>query len=261
MHRKALTLAVCLFLVGSAQDAAAQFGQPWTDRGYFNFNIGFETTSGTLSDARIFRLPNDAEFPEDGSLSVQSGVDSGSMIDFSGGTRVWENVSVGIGFHRGSTSGEGTVLGSIPHPVNFNEHRSVSLGVSELDRTEQAWHLTVGYMYPVNEEFSVHVTLGPSFFRLKQEVVTDLAITEVNPPAFTTVNATPTVTERTDSAVGFNIGVDGTYKLYENSNVKIGAGMYLRYAGASAKIQILNNEVDSDVGGLQIGFGARVRFK
>ncbi len=60
--------------------------------------------------------------------------------------------------------------------------------------------------------------------------------------------------------MGFNIGVDGTYKLYETPTMKLGAGMFLRYAGASGKIQILNNVVDSDVGGLQIGFGGRLRF-
>jgi hypothetical protein len=36
--------------------------------------------------------------------------------------------------------------------------------------------------------------------------------------------------------------------------------MFLRYSAATARIRILENEVDSDLGGLQIGFGARLRF-
>lgn len=261
MQRKAFTLAVCLFLAASARDAAAQapVGEPWTDRGYFNFNIGFDTGSSTLSDSRIYRLPNDTEFPEDGSLTFETGVDSGAMIDFAIGSRVWENVSVGFGYHRGSSGSNGTVFASIPHPVNFNEHRNVTVPIDELDRTESAIHLTVGYMLVIDEDFSVHFTIGPSFFRLSQEVASDITVTEV-PPALTTVNVTPIITESKDSPVGFNIGVDGTYKLYENPNIKIGAGMFLRYAGASAKIVILDEEVESDVGGFQIGFGARFRF-
>jgi outer membrane protein with beta-barrel domain len=261
MHRKAFTLAVCLLLAASVRDAAAQVpvGEPWTDRGYFNFSIGFDTGSSTLSDSRIYRLPNDAEFPEDGSLSFETAVDSGAMIDFAVGSRVWRNVSVGLGYHRGSNGNEGTVVGSIPHPVNFNQHRNVTVPIDELDRTESAIHLTVGYMFVIDEKTSVHVTIGPSFFRLSQEVASDITVTETAPP-FTTVNVTPIITERTDSPVGFHIGVDGTYKVYENPNIKIGAGLFLRYAGASAKIVILDEEVETDVGGFQIGFGARFRF-
>ena len=37
--------------------------------------------------------------------------------------------------------------------------------------------------------------------------------------------------------------------------------MFLRYAGATAGVPMLGTtEIDSDLGGLQIGFGARVRF-
>ncbi len=51
MHRKALTIAVVALIVAGAREASAQPVQDWTDRGYFNFNLGFESTSGTLNDA------------------------------------------------------------------------------------------------------------------------------------------------------------------------------------------------------------------
>ncbi len=255
MYRKALTV-LCLLLAASVREASGQIGQPWTDRGYAHLNIGFETSSGTLTDATTFRRPNDTE---NGTLAVSSNVDSGAFIDFGAGWRVWENVSVGLGFHRGSTSGEGALEASVPNPFLTDRPRNVAISISDLDRTEHAWHLLFGYMLPVNEELSVHFTLGPSFFRLKQEVVSDATYTEGAFP-FTTVTATPVVSERTDSATGFNIGLDATYKLYETPTMKLGAGAFLRYAGASGKIQILNNVVDSDVGGLQIGFGGRLRF-
>ena len=55
-------------------------------------------------------------------------------------------------------------------------------------------------------------------------------------------------------------GVDITYQFYNSGDYKIGGGAFLRYAGASARIPVMENEVDTDVGGLQIGFGARIRF-
>ena len=90
MHRRALTIAVCALCLAGAREASAQAVQDWTDRGYFNFNVGFESTSGTLNDAVTFRL-----YDEDGTKGVDSAVDSGAFFDFSVGGRVWRNVSRG----------------------------------------------------------------------------------------------------------------------------------------------------------------------
>jgi hypothetical protein len=88
--------------------------------------------------------------------------------------------------------------------------------------------------------------------------VGDLTFSET--PPYTTVVANPVIENRSDSAAGINIGADVTYKLWERDTYKIGGGMFLRYSAATARIRILENEVDSDLGGLQIGFGARLRF-
>jgi hypothetical protein len=253
MHRKALTVAVLLVLAGSVREASAQYGDPWIERGYFNLNIAFGGSSGSFVDARTFRL-----YDDDGSLTVDTSFDSGAMFDFAVGARVWRNVSLGIGFHTGGSSGDGVVVASVPHPTEFS-HRPVALNVPDLDRSERAFHLQLGYMLPLNEEISVHVTIGPSFFSVHQDVVSDVTFTEIGPP-FTSVNAAPVITERSDSPVGFNIGVDATYKLYETPTMKLGAGMFLRYAGSTANFQVLDNTVETDVGGVQIGFGGRLRF-
>jgi hypothetical protein len=254
MHRKVLTVAVVLLLVTSVREASAQVGDPWSDRGYLNVNIAFGGSSGTFTDARTFRL-----YDEDGALEVATSFDSGPMFDFAVGARVWRNVSLGIGYTRGGSSGDGTVTALVPNPVMFNAHRNVAFQVTDLERSEGAFHLQFGYMLPLSDELSVHVTIGPTFFSVHQDVVSDVAYTEVGPP-YTTVNATPVITERTDSPVGFNIGVDATYKLYETPTIKLGAGMFLRYAGSTAEFQVLDNVVETDVGGIQVGFGARLRF-
>ena len=251
-----MTLAVCALLILSARDAAAQVGRPWTDRGYVNLNVGFESVSGELNDATTFR-----QYDEDATLSIAQAIDSGSFVDISGGARVWRNVSVGLGFHGGSTHSEAAIQGSIPHPIFFNRNRSVAASVGDLTRTEHAVHLQVGYLMPINDDLSIHFLVGPSFFSLHQDTIDAVSITEVGSP-FTSVNATSAVAERTDSSTGFNIGVDISYIAIESGPLKVGAGLFIRYSGASADVGLLRNEhvVDSDVGGLQIGFGGRIRF-
>jgi hypothetical protein len=266
MHRKsvffmAAAIAVLAGRSASAQTVTASQGgwsiQPWLDRGYFNFNVGFETTSGTLTDSMTFSL-----YEASGSKTVSQNVDSGSLIDFSVGSRVWRNVSVGFGYHRGANTSEASATASVPNPISFTDpNRPATAAVGDLQRVEQAFHLQVGYMLPLSDVMSVHVTIGPSFFRLKQDVLSDLTFTEVGPP-YTSVNTSTTIAERSDSVTGLNVGVDVAYQFYDGGDYKIGGGVFLRYAGASARIQVLDNgnEVDTDVGGLQIGFGARVRF-
>ena len=244
---------MALLVLMSATPASAQLGTTWTDRGYFNFNIGFESTSGTLNDATTFTI-----YEEAGSRTIEQNVDSGSIIDFSVGSRVWRNVSAGIGFHRGSNQSEASGTLSVPHPLIFNSNRNATVAAGELERSESAFHIQVGYMIPFSEQLSVHVTAGPSFFRLSQEVLADVTFTEQAP--FNTVNVSGVTGERTDSAVGINAGVDVTYQFWESDAYRIGAGAFLRYAGASARITVLQNEVDTDVGGLQFGLGLRVRF-
>jgi hypothetical protein len=251
--KKALLFAVCLFVALNARDAAAQTVREWTDRGYANVNIGFESGSGELNDAATFRL-----YDEDGSLSVAQAVDSGALFDFSVGARVWRNASVGIGFHTGTTHSEAAVQASVPDPLVFGRPRPVATSVGDLKRNERAFHLQFGYMLPLSDRISVHVMGGPSFFTLNQDVVEALDVSETGG-----FSATPVVARRSDSPVGGNIGADVAYQFYERNNVKVGGGMFLRWTGASAEIEVLRDTghiLDSDVGGLQIGFGGRVRF-
>jgi hypothetical protein len=250
---KALSIGVALLVLATAAPASAQVGAAWIDRGYFNVNLGFETTSGTLNDATTFGI-----YDETGTRSIEQNVDSGSFFDFSVGGRVWRNVSVGIGYHRGGNSSEASGTVRVPHPLIFNAPREAAVASGDLDRTEQAFHIQLGYMIPVDDQISVHVTFGPSFFRLKQDVLADVTFTEQAP--FNTVSVTGVVAERSDSVVGLNAGVDVSYIISESDAYRLGAGAFLRYAGASARITVIENEVDTDVGGLQFGLGLRVRF-
>jgi hypothetical protein len=61
---------------------------------------------------------------------------------------------------------------------------------------------------------------------------------------------------------GFNAGIDATYILWSNDSVRLGAGGFLRFTQASTDVQMLDagSAQPTDVGGLQFGFGGRIRF-
>lgn len=252
MRRHVVTLVVCGFLAAS-MDAAAQ-SREWTDRGYANLNLGFQGSPGDVVATKDFPI-----YQEQGRVTVNGQVDGGAFFDLSGGARVWRNVSVGLGYHRVASSADATIAGSVPHPVFFDRPREFTTEVRSLERSESAVHLSFGYMFVVNDKLDVLVTGGPSFFRVSQEVVSDVTIGEVGPP-FTTVVSDQQIAKRKESPVGGHIGADVTYKLYERDRMKIGGGAFLRYAAASADLLVVDQNVKSDLGGFQFGFGLRTRF-
>jgi hypothetical protein len=100
---------------------------------------------------------------------------------------------------------------------------------------------------------------GPSWFRLQQPVVSDVNFADQSAP-FLQVTVTPAVTIQKKSPVGYNVGADASYMIWENDSVRLGAGLFLRYAMAETTVLMLQTEQPTDVGGLQIGFGGRIRF-
>ena len=65
---------------------------------------------------------------------------------------------------------------------------------------------------------------------------------------------------RKKSPVGFNVGADASYILWQNDSVRVGAGGFVRYARAKTNVLLLSTEPSTEVGGVQIGFGGRLRF-
>ena len=108
-------------------------------------------------------------------------------------------------------------------------------------------------------KFDVLLFGGPSWFRLEQPVVSDITIADSTAP-FLQVTVTPNVEIRKKSPMGFNVGADATYVVWQNDSVRLGAGAFVRYALAETTVLLLKTEQKTDVGGVQFGFGGRLRF-
>jgi len=253
MNRFATVLLVaCGVFVISANQASAQ-GATWADRGYINIGWGVESGSSAMTDTRTGTI-----YDETATITSSSEFTSGSLFDVGVGIRIWRNLTIGAGYHQEQNDTEGHLTGAIPSPIFFNRPRQLDQAVP-LDRKEQATHLMIGWVVPIGAKFDVMVSGGPSFFRLTQDTVSDVVPVE-NSNNFSTVAADETITERKKSQTGFNAGVDATYIVWQNDSVRVGAGGFVRFTQADIDVEMLSSSQPTKVGGMQFGFGARLRF-
>ena len=255
MNKSVVTLLiVCGVFASTARQASAQ-GATWADRGYINVGWGVESGSSAMSDTRPVNI-----YEETGSVTSTSDFTSGSLFDVGVGLRIWRNLTIGAAYHQEQNDTEGVLTGSIPSPVFFNRPRTLNETVPGLDRKESAAHIQIGWVVPIGSKFDVMVYGGPSFFRLEQETVGDVEFTEPG-GAFTTVGADEELIVRKKSQTGYNAGVDATYIVWSNDSVRIGAGGFVRFTQADMDVEMLSGAgVPTKAGGVQFGFGGRLRF-
>ena len=254
MRQFVVGVMMCAVLVGAAVDARAQSG-PWADRGYVNIGFGVESGSSSITDTHNFVV-----YEESATVTSSTNWTSGSLIDAGFGVRVWRDLTVGIGYHQEENDTNGEITGSIPSPIFFNRPRTLNQEVV-LDRKERAMHLVVGWVMPFSEKLDVMVFGGPSFFRLEQDGASlDSDPIREGASPFTTVVVDVDVATRKKSLAGYNVGADVTYIAWSNDDLRIGAGGFVRFTQAEGDILQLVNEQSTKVGGMQFGFGARVRF-
>jgi len=245
-------LIVCGVFAGTARQASAQ-GGTWADRGYINVGWGVESGSSAMTDSRTGSI-----YEEAATVTSSATFSSGSLFDVGVGIRIIKNLTFGASYHQEQNDTEGTVSGSIPSPVFFNRPRALT-GTEPLDRKELATHLNIGWVLPFSEKLDVMIYGGPSFFRLTQDVISDVKPNETGATS-STIGATITTAERKKSVTGFNIGADATYILWQNDSIRLGAGGFVRFTQASTDVEMMTTAQPTDVGGMQFGFGGRIRF-
>ena len=251
MH-KLVAVMVLGLLVGGSREAAAQ-GSP-DDRVFLSIGFGVESGSSDANDLKQYTL-----YDEPATTEVKTPWSSGSFFEGGMAIRVYRKLTVGASYHQETNTSEAAITGTAPHPVFFNRPRTFRSEAGGLYRRENATHLSFGWIVPINPKLDVLVSGGPSFFRLRQDVVSDVVITERG-GGFTEVLATPTTVTQRRSEVGYNVGADVTYILWQNDRMRLGGGAFVRYTGATTDVRLLVSDVETKVGGIQFGFGGRIRF-
>ena len=215
------------------------------ERVVVSVNASYLTASRTFSDARTFDVNQEtAHFSSAYKVEPSTGVDAGGFV------RVVQGLAVGVAFTSHKDARDILVTGTIPHPILFGHDRSIE-GTAAGTREETAVHLQFGYIVPAGKRISAIVFGGPSFFTVKQSVVTAVRYTDAYPYDEATFSGA-TVANEEEQKTGFNVGVDVAYYFTKN----IGAGGIVRFA--STKVDFSLGEVDA--GGAMVGGGVRIRF-
>jgi hypothetical protein len=260
------TLTTLLAAPASAQvrPAPRPAAPPPFARGFVSINGGYQATSNDFDDTSTFRLN-----AEDGRLETDYRVKSGPTFDIAGAATVWRQparpargsgavwqLAVGLGVSRFARSTPLAISASVPHPFFFNRQRSVAGDVSGLGRTELAVHVQARGILPMRGNLQVMVFGGPSFFRVEQDLVTEVRYAEQYP--YDTAGLGPTVTTNaSESKVGYNLGADVAYFFSR----QVGVGGTVQAAGATVRLPTPDGRtMDAKAGGLQAGGGLRLRF-
>jgi hypothetical protein len=233
--------------LGSVGTASAQTAPAPLTQAYVSINAGAQPQTRTFTTSASYPI-----YGETATFSADHHVGNGPVFDINGGwrvmPRVMPNVAIGAGFSSFSAKKDAsTVTSSVPSPLFFNQPQQTVQTMPDLKHTERAFYVQAVYIMPITNKIDVSVGIGPTFIKVNQDLVSNIDI-----PARTQA-AVPIVETQSKTAVGLNVGFDGTYLF----TPRIGAGLFVRYAGAKVSLDSVSG---LRIGGLQGGLGLRVRF-
>lgn len=238
----AAALLTAGFLTIDAVPARAQAAPP-SKNIFLDVNFGAQPSSGTFTTSAAPIVYG--ETAPMTSIQTYSGA---TLLDISGGYRVWHSLSIGLAFTTTFPSkGDAAVTVGVPSPVFFDRRVTVNQAVADLERKEQAVHLMFMWTSPVSDKVDASIFGGPSYFKLYQDLVQGFNVVQG------TQTGTATTEQQTATSLGFNVGGDMTYLI----NPKLGVGGLVRYVKGTMDLPAV---LDVKVGGIQIGGGLRVRF-
>jgi hypothetical protein len=187
----------------------------------------------------------------------------GADFDFGGGYMFTPKIGVGVSF-QGTAHKDPVGLGvTVPHPYFFNASTTAAnVTDSALTRTEGTVNIQAMVSALNTDRLRVRVFGGPSFFRLKADMVQDIefdqAATIFSRANFVSITGYDKV-EAEGTGIGFHAGADMSVFFTR----VVGVGAFGRYSRGTVSLDPEPmSEVAQDVrvGGFQTGGGLRLRF-
>jgi opacity protein-like surface antigen len=234
-----VALLTAALSIAASSPAMAQAKQPTSV--FVDVNAGVQTQSRAIASSTSFPL-----YGETAIINAAQSIDAGPLFDISGGYRFMRKFGVAVGVSMFSKSGDGSLVASIPSPIAFNRPTTVTSSATGVKHKEMGTHLMFVYFVPILENFDVTVFAGPSFFHLTQDIL-----------SATVPAGSQTITSATQSQKGNGTGANGGINFNYMFRPNYGAGLFLRYAGATVD---LPSAAGVKVGGFQVGVGLRLRF-
>jgi len=238
------TMRISMLLLGFTLAFGSRAGAQGMSEGkiFINVNGGAQTESRSVDNS--FSIPI---YGQTATVATTTTIPSGGLFDLSVGYKVMPSIGVALGFSTFSGTGAAAGAASVPSPIFFNRPASVTIPESPADRKDRSVYVLLVGFVPVTDKVDVALSIGPSFTRVQQALITSVSI-----PAGTQ-NVNPTMQTQSGTAKGINVGVDLTYMFIK----QVGAGAFMRYNGGSVDLE---SAPDLKAGGFQVGVGGRLRF-
>jgi len=237
------TTRISVLVVGLVLAFGSRAGAQGLDGKLFiNVNGGGQTQARSLDNS--FSIPI---YGQTATVATTTTIPSGGIFDMSVGYKVMQNFGVAIGFSTFSVKGASAGAASVPSPIFFNRPLAVTIPESPADRKDRSVYVLLVGFVPVTDKVELALSIGPSFTRVQQSMITSVSI-----PAGTQ-NVNPTQQSQSGTAKGVNVGADLTYMFIK----QVGAGAFMRYNGGSVDLESASG---LKAGGFQVGLGGRLRF-
>jgi hypothetical protein len=233
---------IVLLCLGAPSAATAQ--RPTRATGFISLNVAMQEGPQRLALAVPVEI-----FGDTASLAIDDDIIGGTLFDVSAGLR-GPRFAFGVGFSSTSVTDSHDFTAETLSPGGPGSFtRSVNGITPGLRHTERAILIFAAATRQVTERFDVMFTAGPTFFKVKQTVPTDITVSE----PFGQVLQLPTATV-SESAIGLHGSLDLNYMFHP----RIGVGGLVRYAWGS--VTLPNSTESMTLGGFQVGAGVRARF-
>ena len=254
-----IVLIAGLLLAGTSKTAAQAPTTPqkFTDRQpldgklLINVNGGGQTQARTIDNSGSLAL-----FNQTASWTTSESVPSGGLFDISIGYKIWRDFALALGYSQLGVTGALVGSASIPSPISFSRPPTqVAINEVAATRKDRNVYLVAMWFFPVKEKIDVAIAIGPSFTRVRQDLVVDSQEFRQNIVSAANAGTTipPIVVNQSGTAKGILVGLDGQYMF----TPMLGAGAFIRYNGGSVD---LADASAVDAGGFQLGIGGRIRF-
>lgn len=246
-----MTARLVTFTLAAALAAAAAGAEDWSDRGFVSVSGGYQASSNDFTNTVAI-----TRYAESGSVSTAYAVESGPQLDAGAGVRVWRSLAVAVSVSRFTRSHSASVTAQVPHPFFFARPREVKGESGSLDREETVVHVAALWMIPAGRRFQVALFGGPSFYDVKQGLVSDVQVAEAYPYDTASLASVATASQ-SKTKVGFHVGADLAFLFSRHA----GVGGLIRFSRVSVDFDSPDGrKVSADGGGLQVGGGLRLRF-
>jgi hypothetical protein len=228
----------------SARSRLPQRGFVFAGLGYQSLVLNFEN-----------KVPF-TEFVEEGTRMTTYEPARTGQVDVGAGVGVGGGIFISGAIVRFTGSSDAKVEAQIPHPLYFDQPRTVTGVVTDLPQEETAIHFQFAGLVPVTRRAHLAFGLGPTIFNVKQTLVTGITYEQQYPyDSATFQSATTEFLSKTQ--VGGNVQGDFIFQLHGH----VGLDAMARFSrGVLTFTTSDGTQLKVAAGGLQISAGIRAEF-